>query len=217
MTRIKCEADTGHFIYLLEGDNCSTAQSSTGQSQEGMLIISVLNQFIQADLWTMNCINVGKRISSFPCTEIQLCILLGLLTFQRPSCIPGSSLSVIKTLRVLCHLAAQVLLGWCSLQVFSFNFVHGPALHCKLQAFPTSLSTNISYLPQFTALLGLKSNDNFTWLRILSLDWILAVVITSKIIYLSCFHHTHIFSFCLECFSSHAFQMLNQVLLPLKY
>lgn len=72
-------------------------------------------------------------------------------------------------------------------------------------------------IPTTIHLLGLKSNDNFTWLRILSLDWILAVVITSRIFYLSCFHHTHIFSFCLECFSSHVFQMLNQVLLPLKY
>lgn len=37
----------------------------------------------------------------------------------------------------------------------------------QLRVLPTSLSTNISYPTQSTALLGLKNNDNFTWLRIL--------------------------------------------------
>lgn len=46
------------------------------------------------------------------------------------------------------------------------SFAHKLALQSRW-VLPTPLSTSISYSTQPTALLGLKSNDNFTWLRIL--------------------------------------------------
>lgn len=97
----------------------------------------------------------------------KLCILQRLLTLPRSFGAPTAHLvsgkSTVPCLLQLLAADSCVLVQALALLI---SFIPQSALQGS-QVLPTSLSTSISHSTQPTALLGLKSNDNFTWLRIL--------------------------------------------------
>lgn len=163
---MQCKAALGSDIYLLKRDGCSVPspqQVTLGRSQIATDFHSLTNVSMQC--LNNHCIDVRQRNSGF---WDKLCILQRPWTFPRSFGTPTvhfvSAKSTVPCILQL--LAAHSLLVQALALLISF--AREPALQSTYGSCQhLTFSTSISYSTQPTALLGLKSNDNFTWLRIL--------------------------------------------------